>query len=202
MKAYNQETNRAWTTQELFAMLHENGYDEIDAFYIPDEVDELTENIDDDLIGEVASDFGNDIAGIFEIHSHPGQDDKIINMTVKGILKYASQNNDSTFAVSAHDIRRFLGILTLTGYDTLPQLYSYCSKSDDKSVDQNNTQGLVQPDSELKKKPREAYDSAYYPKSSLLAVKWHNNSTVIVANNYAKIEPLHNAKRFSRSERR
>ncbi|KAL3273633.1 hypothetical protein HHI36_015064 [Cryptolaemus montrouzieri] len=58
-----------------------------------------------------------------------------------------------------------------------------------------------QPDSELKKKPRGAYDSAYDPKSSLLAVKWHDSSTVIVPSNYANIEPLHNGKRFSRSER-
>ncbi|KAL3279298.1 hypothetical protein HHI36_016806 [Cryptolaemus montrouzieri] len=74
MEAYNPETNRAWRTQQLFALLQENDCNEIDAVYIPPEVDELTdeENIDDDLIGEVASDFGNDVAGTFEIHSHPG----------------------------------------------------------------------------------------------------------------------------------
>ncbi|KAL3269167.1 hypothetical protein HHI36_008250 [Cryptolaemus montrouzieri] len=83
MKACNPETNRAWTTGELFAILQEKDCDEIDAVYIPSEVDELTdeENIDDDLIGGVASDFGNDVAGTFEIHSHPGQDTTQILMS-------------------------------------------------------------------------------------------------------------------------
>ncbi|KAL3273631.1 hypothetical protein HHI36_015062 [Cryptolaemus montrouzieri] len=66
---------KAWTTQELSAILQENDCDKVDAVYIPPEMDELTdeENIGDDLIGEFASEFGNAVVGTFEIHSHPGQ---------------------------------------------------------------------------------------------------------------------------------
>lgn len=67
MEFYNSETNKAWTTEELFAIILEIIDDGcvVDAINIPTDVDELTnnENIDEDIIGERVDERKIDVAG-------------------------------------------------------------------------------------------------------------------------------------------
>lgn len=66
MEFYNRATNKVWTTDELLAMLEENSEDEeIDAVYIPPEVEKLTDNCNVDIVGECAGEFGKYVAGTF-----------------------------------------------------------------------------------------------------------------------------------------
>lgn len=100
-----------------------------------------------------------------------------------------------------------------------PQLYSvyfdnffssynlFCSLqqkgfSSTGTVRQNRLKNCpLEKDSDIKKKERGSFDSAYDPKSNLLVVKWNDNALVIVASNCSGITPLQKANRFSRTKK-
>lgn len=56
---------------------------------------------------------------------------KIVNFS----LKYARDNNRPDFGFTVNDLKKFLGILVLSGYNILPQADLYWSKDEDKGVD-------------------------------------------------------------------
>lgn len=62
-------------------------------------------------------------------------DDEVINMIVDYSLKYATDNNRHDFEFTRNDLLNFIGIMTLSGYHTLPQAYMYWSSEDDKGLD-------------------------------------------------------------------
>lgn len=205
---FNPETNRAWTTKELLAILQEDSDEEsspkkcLDAVYIPPEVDTLTddERLDENVIGEEPLE--TDIAGTFEIHKNndspsisndandeipakrPKQsteiclqpkwtkpdsvnfsespnfeeqtcreniirlyggkspiemfnyfcDDNLLNTVISFSQLYALSKNAHDVEISIKLLKRFIGILILSGYHTLPQCDLYWSNDDDKGV--------------------------------------------------------------------
>ncbi|KAJ8913353.1 hypothetical protein NQ315_008743 [Exocentrus adspersus] len=61
-------------------------------------------------------------------------DDELLSMIVDFSLEYARENNRQDFTFSAADLKKFLGILILSGYHVLPQADFYWSKDEDKGV--------------------------------------------------------------------
>lgn len=179
---------------------------EVDAVYIPPDVDELTdeEDIDDDLSNLNETAFENvDIAGTFELHINDDDlfddsddetlaekkrklsnskscalkppewkkgnislksqplanedreveqirnqlegkspldlffmffDTELLDAIVGYSLKYAQDNNRHDFDFDRTDLLKFIGILILSGYHTLPQTQLYWSSDEDKGL--------------------------------------------------------------------
>lgn len=61
-------------------------------------------------------------------------DDEVYNLITNFSTKYAQDNNCHDFVLTNTSLKRFLGILILTGYHTLPQIDMYWSKDEDKEV--------------------------------------------------------------------
>lgn len=61
-------------------------------------------------------------------------DEEILTEIVAFSIKYAYENNRHNFQFSVTDLKRFLGILILSGYHTLPQVDMYWSLDEDKGV--------------------------------------------------------------------
>lgn len=60
--------------------------------------------------------------------------DDIKSMFVNYSNKYAKDKNNHTFSINKNDLEKFIGILILTGYHTLPQVRLYWSRDSDKEV--------------------------------------------------------------------
>lgn len=58
----------------------------------------------------------------------------IIDLTVENSVLYANQNNRHTFALDRDNLKRFLGILLLSGYVALPSERDYWSLDEDLGV--------------------------------------------------------------------
>ena len=58
----------------------------------------------------------------------------IMSYVVLQPTTYASQNNPNTFQFSIECFQKFIGILLLTGYNSLPQERMYWSEDDDHQV--------------------------------------------------------------------
>lgn len=62
-------------------------------------------------------------------------DDEVLNMIVQYSVKYARDNNRHDFELTKEELLKFLGIIVLSGYHTLPQIHMYWSTEEDKGVD-------------------------------------------------------------------
>lgn len=62
-------------------------------------------------------------------------DDIVFNKIVNYSVKYAQDNNRHDFTFSAAQLQKFIGILILTGYHTLPACDMYWSKDLDKGLE-------------------------------------------------------------------
>lgn len=62
-------------------------------------------------------------------------DDDIQDLIVEQSLKYAHENNRQNFNFTKNDLLKFIGILLLSGYHTLPQTPMYWSSEEDKGLD-------------------------------------------------------------------
>ncbi|XP_036329436.1 piggyBac transposable element-derived protein 3-like [Rhagoletis pomonella] len=54
-------------------------------------------------------------------------DEEVLNMLVTSTNQYAATKNCPSFITSISEMKTFLGVLYITGYHTLPQIYSYRS---------------------------------------------------------------------------
>jgi len=61
-------------------------------------------------------------------------DNSFLSKIVEFSIKYAQSKNNHNFALTVSDLRKFMGILLLSGYHTLPQTKHYWSKDADKGV--------------------------------------------------------------------
>ncbi|KAJ2948736.1 hypothetical protein O0L34_g7996 [Tuta absoluta] len=61
-------------------------------------------------------------------------DDDVMSLIVNNSLLYAGQNNRHNFEFNTSDLKRFLGILILSGYHELPSERSYWSLDEDLGV--------------------------------------------------------------------
>ena len=61
-------------------------------------------------------------------------DDEVLSTIVNYSLKYANDNNRHSFEFGIVDLKRFIGILILSGYHKLPQSDMYWSKDEDKGL--------------------------------------------------------------------
>lgn len=61
--------------------------------------------------------------------------DQILDEIVKFSNKYAQDNNRHDFILTSTDLRKFLGILILSGYHRLPQQRMYWSNDPDKGLE-------------------------------------------------------------------
>ena len=62
-------------------------------------------------------------------------DKTIMDMIVENSVQYARQNNNHSFKLDTAELSKFLAILILSGYHTLPQQDMYWSRSDDCNVE-------------------------------------------------------------------
>ncbi|KAF2885842.1 hypothetical protein ILUMI_20331 [Ignelater luminosus] len=61
-------------------------------------------------------------------------DDEVLKLIVDLSMKYAADNNRHDFVFNKTMLKRFIGVLVLTGYHTLPQIELYWSRDGDKGV--------------------------------------------------------------------
>ena len=73
---------------------------------------------------------GKDSVEVFEMFLN----EDIRNHIITESVRYARQKNDQDFQLDDNDMRRFTGILLLTGYHTLPQQQLYWERSQDVSM--------------------------------------------------------------------
>lgn len=61
-------------------------------------------------------------------------DDKVCDLIMKESVKYSQQENVHNFSLDSKDLHRFVGILFLTGYHSLPLIQHYWSNDPDKGL--------------------------------------------------------------------
>ncbi|CAI6377591.1 unnamed protein product [Macrosiphum euphorbiae] len=61
-------------------------------------------------------------------------DDTVINLIIDNSNKYATYCNRHNFSLGKTDLLKFIGIMILTGYHSLPKIENYWSKDEDKEV--------------------------------------------------------------------
>ncbi|XP_008179985.1 piggyBac transposable element-derived protein 3-like [Acyrthosiphon pisum] len=61
-------------------------------------------------------------------------DDTVLQLIIDFSMKYAKEQNRHDFFIEKSELLKFLGIMILTGYHTLPQMDCYWSKDEDKEV--------------------------------------------------------------------
>ncbi|XP_046972429.1 piggyBac transposable element-derived protein 2-like [Vanessa cardui] len=62
-------------------------------------------------------------------------DEEVISLIITNTILYANQNNRHTFQLDAVDLKKFLGILILSGYHKLPREDLYWSYDEDVGVE-------------------------------------------------------------------
>lgn len=59
-------------------------------------------------------------------------DDTVINLIIDNSNKYVTYCNRHNFSLGKSDLLKFIGIMILTGYHSLPKIENYWSKDEDK----------------------------------------------------------------------
>nr|XP_026496763.1 piggyBac transposable element-derived protein 2-like [Vanessa tameamea] len=62
-------------------------------------------------------------------------DDEVISLIITNTILYANQNNRHTFQLDSVDLKKFIGILILSGYHKLPREDLYWSYDEDVGVE-------------------------------------------------------------------
>jgi hypothetical protein len=62
-------------------------------------------------------------------------DDEVLDLVVTFSVKYARDNNRQDFTFDKTQFLKFLGIMFLTGYHTLPKISMYWPNDEDKGVE-------------------------------------------------------------------
>ena len=62
-------------------------------------------------------------------------DQNVSDLIIEQSIKYSRENNDHDFTLDILDLYRFIGVLLLSGYHSLPQVKNYWCKDADKQVD-------------------------------------------------------------------
>lgn len=61
-------------------------------------------------------------------------DDTVINLIIDNSNKYATYCNRHNLSLGKSDLLKFIGIMILTGYHSLPKIENYWSKDEDKEI--------------------------------------------------------------------
>lgn len=61
-------------------------------------------------------------------------DDMVINLKIENSNKYATYCNGHNFSLGKSDLLKFVCIMILTGYHSLPKIENYWSNDEDKEI--------------------------------------------------------------------